>query len=1123
MKSLKYHPLFAAVAALCGLHSAAQAQLVIEDNLKGASSSFAWKALNGACLTAGNNTGTIPACNGLPYYANRTLVGGTTGRLPDAVGSGALRLTNGDTQAGTNGDNQTGAIVSDFTFPTDRGIEVKFTTVTYGGDNLLGTGADGISFFLSDGAKQPSVGALGGSLGYSCSNVNGQYDGVVGGYIGIGIDEFGNFSNPGDNTNTGPGFRAGRISLRGAGSTAFSELNRLRPDLYPSTLSATDRRTAVQNTCRNGVLFNYSGRQYVDQSGSTVSNYGRTSEPLPFLNYPHLVSRDYVGTVASPRIANQQAMNMPLRGNAVPITYGVKITRDGYLDFSYSVNGGTAQSVIKRRRITDSNGPLPTSFRFGFSSGTGGGSNVHEITCFKATEATESSSSAGANVRQSARVEAGTQVYLASYNPNNWSGQLTARSLVADSAGLLSINSVANWDASCVLTGGDCAATGVNGMAATPWSSGANARQILTWSPTNSRGTAFQWSSLDTAQRTSLEASAPVSNDDRLDYLRGDRSQEESSNGPFRVRASVLGDIIGSSPTWVGAPRAPYGASIPDKLYPSATGSESSYTTFKANNATRQNIVYVGANDGMLHGFRSGAYDAQGNWAPTATLPNDGREVLAYMPAAALSTIRTTDPDYDFSNPLYSHNFYVDATPGTGDVYYNNQWRTLLASGLGAGGNATGPVADANMTTNGAFFALDITNPANFAESNASTLALGEWNSSNLACANDTPSVRCRTSLGGVSGTPIMRRLHNGSWAALFGNGLNSESGKAGLFIMLMNPTTSAITFRFIETSVGASTTEKNGIAYVSSADLDGDYITDYVYAGDARGNLWRFDLTSSDPTLWSASAAPLFTTPAGQPITSRVLVASVPSGRAGNPRLMIGFGTGRQMPQTTTSSETYAAGTQALYGVWDWNFADWNSKPATAGDRYASLPGPRSIAITNLTTQTISDISAAPGTRTVSRDPICWAGSSVCESGNNKYGWKIDLPSSSEQIIYNPVLNSGLFVVNTIIPSNSSLLDCEKKLPEGYTMAVSLEGGAAPTESVFSDAAGQFTTHAGQVVSGVALGGTGSPSFVTTNAGNGATRTWIYTQTAAGNGAVNGFNPPTNNVGGRLNWIKLR
>ena len=158
----------------------AHAQLVVQDNFTGASTSYNWKAFNGACLTAGNNTGSIPACVGLPYYKGQTLVGGVSGLLPDPVGQGALRFTNGYTQGAPSGDfdygfYQSGGIISNFTFPSNEGLNVTFTTVTYRGDagGPGHEGADGISFFLMNGAyKVYDTGAYGGSLGYSCSNVN---------------------------------------------------------------------------------------------------------------------------------------------------------------------------------------------------------------------------------------------------------------------------------------------------------------------------------------------------------------------------------------------------------------------------------------------------------------------------------------------------------------------------------------------------------------------------------------------------------------------------------------------------------------------------------------------------------------------------------------------------------------------------------------------------------------------------------------------------------------------------------------------------------------------------------------------------------------------------------------
>ena len=219
------------VAALLFAHGA-QA-VVIEDDLTQAQAQLNWTAMNGACLTAGNNSGTVPACSGLAYYIGdpNALSGGDTGTLPDAPGKGALRFT--------DWFRQNGAVVSNFTFPSNQGVNVVFTTVTYQGDSggAGKNGADGIGFFLMDGAVAPNVGAWGGSLAYSCSNSNPPYDGLVGAYLGLGIDEYGNFLNEGDNTSTGFGYVPGRIGLRGAGNISWAWLNANYPSYYPSSLS----------------------------------------------------------------------------------------------------------------------------------------------------------------------------------------------------------------------------------------------------------------------------------------------------------------------------------------------------------------------------------------------------------------------------------------------------------------------------------------------------------------------------------------------------------------------------------------------------------------------------------------------------------------------------------------------------------------------------------------------------------------------------------------------------------------------------------------------------------------------------------------------------------------------
>ena len=407
------------------------AQVVINDNLNGASSSYGWRSIGSACLTAGNGTGTIPSCVSKGQIS-----------VADVVGSGALRLTDAS-------ENKSGGLISTFTFPSDQGLQVTFTTVTYGGNGLNSTGADGLSFFLVDADvmrvvdAQTKLGAIGGSLGYSRSST--RVPGLVGGYLGIGIDEYGNFSNPEDNGTGGPGVRPNVVAVRGAESKKYNYI-----------------------------------------AGSTVQ-----------------------GPIA--------AWREPTRVTVEPLTFLLSISRDGLLNMSYSRAGGVANPVITDLPISANNGPLPRNFRFGFAASSGGGTNIHEITCFKASGITASGSSAGSNALQSSKVQLGTQLYLAYYHSENWWGQLLAQGISVDPVTKgLSINTEANWDASCVLTGGACPATGRASAAQPP-----SQRLLLT--SRDNLGVPLLWNQLSAAQRIALDGNDTAGESTRLDYLRGDR------------------------------------------------------------------------------------------------------------------------------------------------------------------------------------------------------------------------------------------------------------------------------------------------------------------------------------------------------------------------------------------------------------------------------------------------------------------------------------------------------------------------------------------------------------------------------------------------------------------------
>ncbi len=1168
----------------------------ITENFTGTSTQNAWESYN-ACLTAGSSdspgsapvlNSSIPGCSSQDPFGN-TETGGYQGSFssadfPDPNGKGALRLTN-------NANNEAAAIISTTPFDASNGVNITFISETYQGDSggPGGDGADGMSFFLLDASNfdltsantynannntsynllsyNPDatniaavngnevvahLGSFGGSLGYTCSNGNNPYTGIVGGYIGLGIDEYGNYLNGAtssswnDNTASGLGANGqtpSEIGLRGKGHVSWDWIwgNYGSSGIYDSTVQGNEAKV-VQITCATGTIYGYTHnrlRQALDSNNNPIPIDDYTMIPGGFAQLPI-------------QIANESAAN---RQKATPITYQLQITSLGKLTLTYSINGGAPVTVLYNQDITSNNGNLPQTLYFGFAGSTGGSRNIHEISCFKAVPSDISSTSASLNSQQSGQVQTNTQVYLASYHPVNWWGSLVSDYLVISGSGTTATVTVAttpNWDATCQLTGSALLPVGT-----CPTTVGAQnpltGRTLLTWNPAGVANGAyltssstlkgapqpFEWTNLTSTQQSTL------SNQNVLNYLRGVRSAEQSNGGVYRNRTSVLADIQNSSPTWTGGPSAPFGGTWKDALYPTASMPENSvpYTTFATTYATRLNVVYVGANDGFMHGFRSGSYSSTGSYISTY---NDGMEVLGYMPQAIFNNINNTSNKgvIDYSSPSYAHNYFVDATPNTGDLYYGGAWHSWLVSGVGGGG------AD--------FFALDVTNPSNFSEANASSLVIGDWTPANITCVSDTrageaPS-SCGKNLGQTFGQPHILRLHDGNWAIVFGNGLGSSNGSAGIFIMEVNSSSGAMSFRYIDTG---NTLGGDGITYIAPADLDGDHITDYIYAGDLLGNIWRFDLTSNTATSWRTSSftggstpSPLFNANLGgvvQPITTKPVLVTGTS-YSSQPRMMVDFGTGRLIGSTWNSQASYASGQQNLYGIWDWNMAAWN---AMSNSQYASLTAPQTISTSALQTQTIStaggSISSSQilGIRTVSSNTVCWQGSTACSTAsNNQYGWKILLPggigtADYEQVIYNPTLAfNALFMVNTTIPPINTIYNCQSLYPTGWTMAIDPISGGVPGgpnngQSVFSAGNNYLFSNTSPIV-GVMQNATGSVttfSFTVNNSGGTGSTTSGPTQyngaisdTASGTAVTNSMNNIKH--GGqlkRLNWTQLR
>jgi type IV pilus assembly protein PilY1 len=348
-----------------------------------------------------------------------------------------------------------------------------------------------------------------------------------------------------------------------------------------------------------------------------------------------------------------------------------------------------------------------------------------------------------------------------------------------------------------------------------------------------------------------------------------------------------------------------------------------------------------------------------------------------------------------------------------------------------------------------------------------------------------------------------------------------------------------------------------NGIAYTTPADLDGDHITDYVYAGDLQGNIWRFDLTSNNPSQWGVTnsggasinkpsgtlpgqggggtPAPLFTARSStgqiQRITTQLLVLSnlVPGSAQ---FLLIEFGTGQRSQITNAAPESYIGGTQSLYGVWDWNLSAWNA--LSPGNQYAAvaasttgLAAPYTLGYGNLTAQTLTvgTMGTVNGTNAV----VCWDGTTTCSINDTSFGWYANLPSTSEQIIFNPVYFQGAILVNSTIPAVNTATSCTINTDTGYTYALSIVNGGAfnnvfPTFTFTNPTTGVTTLVSDSTAAGVETNATGSVEVVSTVEGK---NNLVYQNQSPNCTGPNChstvIDPPSNVKAKRLTWVERR
>lgn len=597
-------------------------------------------------------------------------------------------------------------------------------------------------------------------------------------------------------------------------------------------------------------------------------------------------------------------------------------------------------------------------------------------------------------------VSTSAYLYRAGYDANKWKGQIESFT-IAKSTGKGSHNT--GW--------GDSKATTATKLDASTVTH--NNRNIYTTNSDTGNGVSFEWNNLHTSQQALLKKTGEkddVMAKNRINFIRGDRSLEGDVTGkPFRERGSRHGDIVNSAIWYIAGPSA--GLNLPG------------YGKFTTDNKARTPMLYVGANDGMLHGFSA----------------TDGSEKIAYIPQGLIKKLPA------LTEPGYTHQYYVDGSPFSGDVQDGSTWKTMLVGTLAAGGKG--------------YFVLDITTPGN---------------TTNLVYTDQTDS--SDADLGHIFGAPVVAefnteralqisRMNNDRWALITGNGYNSTNGRPVLMIQYLSGSDKSIK-KITAASTGSESTD-NGLSTPRPVDLDGDGTIDAVYAGDLKGNMWKFDLSSKSDSNWGlafssancTACTPFFTTKdasgSRQPITTAPIVRASKSTSG----LMVAFGSGQNL---TDGDRSDRSSVQTFYSMVDDTEYEFEASGSDKGKvkvkkdtTPTTVPG-RS----NLVARTYQSAGIAGQGELI--DNTLWKQSEKQDElkytgDDKKRGWYFDFPIGGERVLAGPTFydGSGILRIASEVPASGGNVaeeSCSPPTMEGkkFNTFMHIDSGAAPSIKLF-------------------------------------------------------------------------
>lgn len=299
--------------------------------------------------------------------------------------SKGVTLTNGKTQF-------SGIAIDHLQFKSNNGLTIEFEYLMYGGEKYENKYGDGVSFFLYDGSKSFSIGANGASMGYAYnrSTVNANVKpGLDGAYLGIGIDNYGNFKNrmwssTGDRMNgiqsngaINPAFPYSHVTIRGAmhhqGLTGYGKRG-LRYSGYPVLFTTS-------TLGGKSVKINSEGRyELVNSSFSTsfsVRPEGESTQKGD-TNYRKvivkLVPGEYGNMIVTVQIQHGNNLSTIVDQYTYPqyLMYYENANSTGINSVNETQNAGPEEKVLLGSMV-------PETFKIGFAGSTGAASQVQVI------------------------------------------------------------------------------------------------------------------------------------------------------------------------------------------------------------------------------------------------------------------------------------------------------------------------------------------------------------------------------------------------------------------------------------------------------------------------------------------------------------------------------------------------------------------------------------------------------------------------------------------------------------------------------------------------------------------------------------------------------------------------